>query len=385
MSINQKRYLLLNNTIMMQKFFNIKTLVSTSIFAVITAAMVSCGGGGGSTSGADSTASGSSDDNTLIGAGSSFDNPLFSKQFSEYNKANGLKVNYQSVGSGAGISQLTAKTVDFGASDAPMNGKQDSAISAPAIHIPITAGAVVLSYNLPEVKDTLKLTPEVLADIFLGKITKWNDAKIAAENKGVRLPATSIVIAHRSDGSGTSNIFTTYLSKVSEEWSTKVGKGSSVNWPAGLGGKGNEGVAGLIKNTPGTIGYIELAYAVQNQMPYAKLKNKAGNFITPSIASVTAAANIQIPADSKVSLTNTDAADGYPISGFSWVIIYKEQKYNSRSAERATKLLKLISWMIHDGQQFSSALTYAPLSPAAVSAGDAILKSATYDGKPILQ
>ena len=385
MSINQKRYILLNNTIMMQKFFNIKTLVSTSIFAVITAAMVSCGGGGGSTSGADSTASGSSDDNTLIGAGSSFDNPLFSKQFSEYNKANGLKVNYQSVGSGAGISQLTAKTVDFGASDAPMNGKQDSAISAPAIHIPITAGAVVLSYNLPEVKDTLKLTPEVLADIFLGKITKWNDAKIAAENKGVRLPATSIVIAHRSDGSGTSNIFTTYLSKVSEEWSTKVGKGSSVNWPAGLGGKGNEGVAGLIKNTPGTIGYIELAYAVQNQMPYAKLKNKAGNFITPSIASVTAAANIQIPADSKVSLTNTDAADGYPISGFSWVIIYKEQKYNSRSAERATKLLKLISWMIHDGQQFSSALTYAPLSPAAVSAGDAILKSATYDGKPILQ
>jgi len=385
MSINQKRYILLNNTIMMQKFFNIKTLVSTSIFAVITAAMVSCGGGGGSTSGADSTASGSSDDNTLIGAGSSFDNPLFSKQFSEYNKANGLKVNYQSVGSGAGISQLTAKTVDFGASDAPMNGKQDSAISAPAIHIPITAGAVVLSYNLPEVKDTLKLTPEVLADIFLGKITKWNDAKIAAENKGVMLPATSIVIAHRSDGSGTSNIFTTYLSKVSEEWSTKVGKGSSVNWPAGLGGKGNEGVAGLIKNTPGTIGYIELAYAVQNQMPYAKLKNKAGNFITPSIASVTAAANIQIPADSKVSLTNTDAADGYPISGFSWVIIYKEQKYNSRSAERATKLLKLISWMIHDGQQFSSALTYAPLSPAAVSAGDAILKSATYDGKPILQ
>jgi phosphate transport system substrate-binding protein len=367
--------------------FQIKrSLAAGAFFAIVSSLLVSCGGGGGTAPGGDSTAAGgNSDDNTLIGAGSSFDNPLFSKQFSEYNKANGLKVNYQSVGSGAGISQLTAKTVDFGASDAPMNGKQDSAISAPAIHIPITAGAVVLSYNLPEVKDTLKLTPEVLADIFLGKITKWNDGKIAAENKGVKLPATSIVIAHRSDGSGTSNIFTTYLSKVSDEWSTKVGKGSSVNWPAGLGGKGNEGVAGLIKNTPGTIGYIELAYAVQNQMPYAKLKNKSGNFITPSIASVTAAANIQIPADSKVSLTNTEAADGYPISGFSWVIIYKEQKYNNRSQERATKLLKLISWMIHDGQQFSSALTYAPLSPAAVSAGDAILKSATYDGKPILQ
>ena len=366
--------------------FRIKrSLVAGVFFAVVSASLVSCGGGGGSTSGSDSTASGNSDDNTLIGAGSSFDNPLFSKQFSEYNKTNGLKVNYQSVGSGAGISQLTNKTVDFGASDAPMNGKQDSALSAPAIHIPITAGAVVLSYNLPEVKDTLLLTPDVLAGIFLGTITKWNDAKIVAINKGVKLPSTSIVIAHRSDGSGTSNVFTTYLSKVSADWMSKVGKGSSVNWPVGLGGKGNEGVAGLVKQTPGAIGYIELAYAVQNSMPYAKVQNKAGNYITPSIASVTAAANIQIPADSKVSLTNTDAADGYPISSFSWVLIYKEQKYNNRSLDRATKLLKLISWVIHDGQQFSSALTYAPLSPAAVTTGDAILKSATYDGKPILQ
>jgi phosphate transport system substrate-binding protein len=367
--------------------FKLKTsLAAGALFAILSVSMVSCGGGG-STSGSDSTASakGNDDDNTLIGAGSSFDNPLFSKMFSEYNKTNGLKVNYQSVGSGAGISQLTNKTVDFGASDAPMNGKQDSALSAPAIHIPVTAGAVVLSYNLPEVKDTLLLSPAVLADIFLGKITKWNDAKIAAINKGAKLPATAIVIAHRSDGSGTSNIFTTYLSKVSEEWSTKVGKGSAVNWPVGLGGKGNEGVAGLIKQTPGAIGYIELAYAIQNNMAYAKVQNKAGNFITPSIASVTAAANIQIPPDSKVSLTNTEAADGYPISGFSWILIYKEQKYNNRSQDRATKLLKLISWVIHDGQQFSGALNYAPLSAAAVTVGDTILKSATYDGKPILQ
>ncbi|MBS1661960.1 MAG: phosphate ABC transporter substrate-binding protein PstS [Bacteroidetes bacterium] len=365
--------------------FQIKrSLAAGAFFAIISASLVSCGGGG-STSGSDSTSNSNSDDNALIGAGSSFDNPLFSKQFSEYNKTSGLKVNYQSVGSGAGISQLTNKTVDFGASDAPMNGKQDSALTAPAIHIPITAGAVVLSYNLPEVKDTLMLTPSVLADIFLGKITKWNDAQIAAINKGVKLPATGIVIAHRSDGSGTTNIFTTYLAKVSEEWSTKVGKGSAVNWPVGLGGKGNEGVAGSIKQTPGAIGYIELAYAVQNSMPYAKVQNKAGNFITPSIASVTAAANTQIPADSKISLTNTDAADGYPIASFSWVIIYKEQKYNNRSLDRATKLVKLLSWMIHDGQQYSSALTYAPLSAAAVSTGDAILKQATYDGKPILQ
>ncbi len=361
------------------------SLTAGLFFAVLSVSMVSCGGGGGATAGSDSTAASGSSDDALIGAGSSFDNPLFSKLFSEYNKLNGLKVNYQSVGSGAGISQLTSKTVDFGASDAPMNGKQDSALSAPALHIPVTAGAVVLSYNLPDIKDTLLLSPAVLADIFLGKITKWNDAKIAAVNKGVKLPETAIVIAHRSDGSGTSNIFTTYLSKVSDEWSKKVGKGSSVNWPVGLGGKGNEGVAGLIKQTPGAIGYIELAYAIQNSMAFAKMQNKSGNFITPSIASVTAAANITIPPDSKVSLTNTEAADGYPISGFSWVLIYKEQKYGDRTADKATKLLKLISWVIHDGQQYSGALNYAPLSPAAVSVGDAILKSATYDGKPILQ
>ena len=358
-----------------------RTIGAGVLFAILSTSLVSCGGDGGKAGGSDSTAS----DDAIIGAGSSFDNPLFFKQFSEYNKTNGLKVNYQSVGSGAGISQLTAKTVDFGASDAPMNGKQDSAISAPAVHIPITAGAVAISYNLPGVKDTLQFTPAVLADIFLGKITKWDDKAIAAVNKGVKLPSTPIVIAHRSDGSGTTNIFTTYLSKVSDEWNTKVGKGSSINWPAGLGGKGSEGVAGLIKQTPGAIGYIELAYAIQNNMPYAKMQNKAGNFITPTIASVTAAANIQIPADTKVSLTNTEAADGYPISGFSWVIIYKDQKYGDRSQDRATKLVKLISWMIHDGQQYSSALNYAPLSPAAVSAGDAVLKAVTYDGKPILQ
>src|SRR3984957_5844322 len=313
---------------------------------IASTGLVSCGGGG-STSGSDSTSSASGNDDALIGAGSSFDNPLFSKQFSEYNKTTGLKVNYQSVGSGAGISQLTNKTVDFGASDAPMNGKQDSALTSPVIHIPVTAGAVVLSYNLPDVKDTLQLSPDVLAGIFLGTITKWNDPKIAAANKGVKLPSTSILIAHRSDGSGTTNIFTTYLAKVSDEWSKKVGKGSAVNWPVGLGGKGNEGVAGSVKQTPGAIGYIELAYAIQNNMAYAKVQNKSGNFITPSIASVTAAANITIPADAKISLTNTEAADGYPISGLSWILIYKEQKYGDRSADKAAKLLKLLSWMIH--------------------------------------
>jgi phosphate transport system substrate-binding protein len=324
------------------------------------------------------------DDRQLLGAGSSFDYPLFTKMFAAYNTSNGIQINYQSIGSGAGISQLTAKTVDFGASDAPMNGKQDSALSGPAIHVPVTAGAVVLSYNLPEVKTQLQFSPAVLADIFMGKITSWNDAKIAAINKGVNLPATPILIAHRSDGSGTTNIFTTYLSKVSDSWKSTVGAGSAVNWPVGLGGKGNEGVAGLVKQTPGSIGYIELAYAIQNNMPYAKMQNKAGKWINPSIASVTAAANVAIPADSKVSLTNTDAAEGYPISGFSWVVIYKEQNYNGRSRDRATYLLKLLSWMIHDGQKFSNDLNYAPLSAAAVKVGDAQLRSVTYGGKPVL-
>ena len=366
----------------------LKNLALASLAVIISGGMmlVSCNGSGGAGSKADSAANASSgDDNTILGAGSTFDNPLFSKLFSEYNKSNGLKVNYQSIGSGGGIQQLTSKTVDFGASDATLNGKQDSAMSAPAVHIPVTAGAVVASYNLPDVKDTLMLTPDVLANIFLGNIKKWNDPKIAAINKGVKLPSTDIQVAHRSDGSGTTNIFTTYLSKVSPEWDKQVGKGSAVNWPTGQGGKGNEGVAGTIKQTPGAIGYVELAYAIQNNMAFAKVQNKAGNFITPSIASVTAAANITIPADAKVTLTNTEAADGYPISGLSWVIIYKEQKYNNRSLDKVTKMLKLIQWMIHDGQQFSAPLNYAPLSSSAVSVGDALLKQVTYDGKPVLQ
>jgi phosphate transport system substrate-binding protein len=365
----------------------LKSLAIFSLAAVVAGSMTisSCGGGGetGKTdSTAGKTAAGGDD---ILGAGSTFDNPLFSKMFAEYGKGNNVKVNYQSIGSGGGIQQLTSKTVDFGASDAPLNGKQDSALSAPVIHIPVTAGAVVISYNLPDVKDTLKFSPDVLAKIFMGDIKKWNDPKIAAINKGVKLPNMDIQVQHRSDGSGTTNIFTTYLSKVSKDWETKVGKGSSVNWLVGLGGKGNEGVAGGIKQTPGAIGYIELAYALQNGMAFGKMQNKAGNFITPSIASVTAAANITIPADAKVSLTNTEAADGYPISGFSWVLIYKEQKYGDRSLDKVTKMLKLIQWMIHDGQQFSGPLNYAPLSAGAVAVGDAQLKSVTFDGKSVLQ
>jgi len=322
---------------------------------------------------------------TITGAGSSFDNPLFSKMFASYYDSTKVQVNYQSVGSGAGISQLINKTVDFGASDAPMNSKQDSAAVAPVLHIPVTAGAVVISYNLPEVKETLQFTPNIIADIFLGKITKWNDATIAAANPGVKLPQTPIIVTHRSDGSGTSAIFTSYLSKVSPEWQTKVGAGTAVNWPAGLGGKGNEGVSGLIQQTPGGIGYIELAYAIQNKMPYATVQNKAGNFIVPSIQSVTAAANINIPADGKILLTDTNAPDGYPIAGFSWVILFKDQAYGNRTQEQAAQLVQLINLMIHEGQRYGADLHYAPLSNAAVTVGENLLKSATYNGQPILK
>lgn len=320
----------------------------------------------------------------IIGAGSSFDNPLFSKMFYSYFRARGVKVNYQSIGSGGGISQLINRTIDFGASDVPMNEEQDSLSPGDVLHVPITVSAVVLSYNLPELKDTLRLSPQVLASLFLGRITRWNDTAIAALNPGVPLPDLPVVIAHRSDGSGTTNIFTGYLSRVSKEWDGRVGRGSSVNWPAGLGGKGNEGVAGLIRQTHGAIGYIELAFAMQNKMSFGKIRNRAGRFITPSIASIGAAADIAMPADGKASLADTGAPDGYPISSFSWVLIYKEQGYRRHPRENAAQLLQLLDWMIHDGQQYSSALYYAPLSPAAVSAGDALLQSVTYEGGSIL-
>ena len=348
-----------------------------------------CNGGSSSkpATGGDSTNSISStagDDNTLLGAGSTFVYPLFSKQFSEYNKLNGLKINYQSIGSGGGILQLTNKTVDFGGSDAPLNDEQTQKIGVPVLHVPMASGADVVSYNLPQVKDTLKLTPDLIANIFLGKITKWNDAAISKINPGIQLPDVAIVVAHRSDGSGTTYIWTDYLSKVNDEWKTKVGKGGSVNWPIGLGGKGNEGVAGLVKQTPGAIGYIELSYAFQNKMAYAKVQNKSGNFIAPSLASITAAGNVSLPPNAKVSITNTDAADGYPISSFTWALIYKEQNYNNRTEGRAQNLLKLLWWNTHEGQQYCQPLLYAALAPAAVTVVENILKSATFNGKPLL-
>jgi phosphate transport system substrate-binding protein len=326
-----------------------------------------------------------SDDNTLLGAGSTFVYPLFSKLFSVYNAKTKLQVNYQSIGSGGGILQLTNKTVDFGDSDAPLTDDQASKMGAPALHIPMCAGAVVITYNLPGVTASLNLTPAVLANIFLGKVKMWNDASIVALNKGITIPSFPIIIAHRTDGSGTTNIFTHYLSAISPEWASKVGSGGAVNWPAGLGGKGSEGVAGLVKQTPGTIGYVELAYAMQNKMEEAKIQNAKGQFVAPTVASTVAASNTTLPADSKAFIVNSTTANAYPIAGFTWALIYKEQNYNTRSAARAQKLLQLLWWNIHEGQQYCAGLTYAPLSPSAVKIAETILKSATYNGKPILK
>lgn len=323
-------------------------------------------------------------DMELIGAGATFPYPLYSKMFDVYNKEYGVKVNYQSIGSGGGIRQLINKTVDFGGSDAIMSDKDLAEASAPVLHIPTCAGAVVVTYNLSGMPQ-LKFTPDVIADIFLGKITKWNDPRISAINPEAKLPNINIMVVHRSDGSGTTFIWVDYLSKVSKEWKEKVGAGTSVNWPTGLGGKGNEGVAGLVQQTPGSIGYVELIYAFHNKMPYGTVKNKKGNFVTPSLASITKAADTNLPDDMKVSLTDTDAPEGYPISGFTWILVYKEQNYGDRSEEKAKEVVKLLWWMTHEGQKNTEPLQYAPLSKKAVEKAEKLIKSISYKSSLVMK
>jgi len=320
----------------------------------------------------------------LIGAGATFPYPLYSKMFDVYNKEYGVKINYQAIGSGGGIRQLTNKIVDFGGSDAIMTEKDLKEAGAPVLHIPTCAGAVVVTYNLSG-DPQLKFTPDVIADIFLGKIKKWNDRRITAINSGIKLPDTDIIVVHRSDGSGTTSIFSSYLSKISPEWKEKVGAGPSLNWPVGLGGKGNPGVAGLVKQTPGSFGYMELIYALQNKMPYGTIKNKKGNFVKPTIASTSLAANTALPDDMKVDLTDTDAAEGYSISGFTWILVYKEQNYAGKPEEKAKVLVNLLWWMTHEGQKYAEPLHYAPLSKAAVGKAEKLIKSITYNEKPILK
>jgi phosphate transport system substrate-binding protein len=323
-------------------------------------------------------------DMELIGAGATFPYPLYSKLFDVYNKEYGVKVNYQAIGSGGGIRQLTNKTVDFGGSDAIMSDKDLAEASAPVLHIPTCAGAVVITYNLPG-DPQLRFTPDVIADVFLGKIGKWNDRRISEINPGVKLPDMNVTVVHRSDGSGTTSIFSDYLSKVSADWKEKVGRGTSLNWPTGLGGKGNPGVAGLVKQTPGSIGYVELIYALQNKMPYGMMKNKKGNFVTPTIASTSLAADTHLPDDMKVSLTDTDAPEGYPISGFTWILVYKDQSYGDRTEEKANELVKLLWWMTHEGQKYTEPLEYAPLSKKAVEKAEKLIKSISYKSSVVMR
>src|SRR5258708_889436 len=304
-------------------------------------------------------------DQLINGAGATFPYPIYSKWFDVYAKENpGIKFNYQSIGSGGGIRMLSNRTVDLGASDAPMTDQQLSDASGKILHFPSVIGAVVVAYNLPGFTGTLRLTGAVIADIFAGKITKWDDDKIKALNPSVAVPSQDIVVCHRSDGSGTSYIFTDYLAKVSSSWSSDPGKGTAVKWPIGLGGKGNEGVTALIQQTPGAIGYIELIYALNNKIPFAQIQNKAGNWVNASLAGVTAAAASSasdMAPDFRVSITNAPGADAYPISSFTWLLIYQKQS----SKDVGEQIKKFLGWALNEGQTLAPALQYAPL-PAEV-------------------
>ncbi len=319
----------------------------------------------------------------MNGAGATFPYPIYSKWFDEYIKVDpSVRFNYQSIGSGGGIRQIMERTVDFGASDGPMTDELLRKAPGELLHIPTVLGAVVATYNLPG-NPKLRFTPDLLADIFLGKVTKWNDPRITSVNPGVSLPDTAIIMVHRSDGSGTTYIWVDYLSKVSKEWEQRVGRGTSVNWPVGLGGKGNEGVAGQVKSTPGAIGYVELAYATKNNLPGAAVRNQAGKFVQPSIQSTTAAAAgaaKNLPADFRISLTNPPGDDAYPIASFTWLLVYKDQPHQVKGQA----LVKFLWWAIHDGQKYTSDLLYAPLPSQVVSQIEAKVKQITYQGKPLL-
>jgi len=318
----------------------------------------------------------------LEGAGASFPYPLYTKMFDEYHKKTGVQVNYQSIGSGGGIKSISSKVVDFGASDKPLSDQTLKKIDGHILHVPMALGAITLAYNLPGNPD-LKMDINTLSAILFGKIKKWNDPVIKALNPGVDLPDMAITFVHRSDGSGTTFGFTDYLDKASSEWHDKVGKGKTVNWPLGLGGKGNEGVTANIKQNVGAFGYVEFAYAKQNNLKTMALKNKSGNFIKASIAAVSKAAAVDLPDDTRVSIANTDAAQGYPIASFTWILLYKEQKYDGRSEAQAKALVDLLWWMIHDGQKINPTLLYAPIPAGAVKKAEAILNSVTYDGRPV--
>ncbi len=321
----------------------------------------------------------------LTGAGATFPNIIYQDWILTYNQQHkDVQLNYQSIGSGGGIKQFTEKTVDFGGSDAPMTDEQIAAVQGDVLHIPTVLGAVVVTYNVPGVSQQLKLTPAVLADVFLGKITSWRDARIASNNPGVALPSADILVVHRSDGSGTSYIFTDYLSKVSPAWLQRVGKGTSVNWPVGLGGKGNEGVAATVGQTPGAIGYVELGYADANKLAYAQLQNQAGKFVTPSLAATTAALagamkTMGPNTDFRVSITDADGPEAYPIASMTYLLL--RRTYGD--AAKAGALVRFVWWAETEGQAKAASLGYAPLPQALRPWIEARLRSIASGGKPV--
>ena len=321
----------------------------------------------------------------LNGAGATFPNPLYTKWFSEYSKLTGININYQAVGSGAGINQITAGTVDFGASDGIMTDAQVAAAQAaggPILHIPMTIGPVAITYNLPTLGNTqIKLTGDVLAKIYLKEINNWNSPAIAALNPGITFPDLRIAVVHRSDSSGTTYIFTNYLSKINTEWANNIGNATAVNWIGDIGGTGSAGVAGQVKQIPGAIGYVELTYVLQNNMVYALLQNSSGNYIAPSLDSASqAAVGVTLPDDMKVMLTNSSNANAYPIVGFTWILVYQHQT----DKVKGTELVNMLWWAIHDGQTFNNGLTYPQLPAAAVAKAEAEIKSITFQSQSLL-
>jgi phosphate transport system substrate-binding protein len=321
---------------------------------------------------------------SLTAAGATFPLPYYNLVFKSYTETKGTLVTYGGIGSGGGIRSLTDKVVDFGATDAYLEDKQMSEMPATIVHIPTCLGAVVIAYNLPGV-DELKLSNGLLEKIFLGEITKWNDPQIAANNAGVKLPAKDILFVHRSDGSGTTHIFSDYMSKISTKWAEKLGTGKSLNWPVGMGAKGNPGVVGTISQTEGAIGYVGSEFAFAQKIQMAQVQNSQGEYVLPTIASVSAAAKGNIPDDTRIMLTNSADPESYPISGFTWIILYKEQSYNGRSLTQAEETVKLLDWLVSAEAQAEAAnVNYAPLTEDAAAKAKAILRTITYDGKAIL-
>jgi len=349
----------------------LKTLLRLSLLASAVC-IFGCSPGGGPTGAV-----------TLQGAGASFPNPLYQKWLSEYGKLYpNIRIDYQSIGSGGGQKQIKERTVDFGASDTPMSDEDLKGAPAELIHIPTVLGAVVLTYNLQGVSQPLHFSPDVVADIFLGKIKRWDDPRIKADNSGATLPGADVTVVHRSDTSGTTGVWTDYLSKVSPDWKQKVGAGTAVNWPVGLGGKGNEGVTGQIKQTPNTLGYVELIYALQNNLPVGLIKNKSGNFPPPGLESTTSAAAGAIantPDDLRVSITDSSGPDSYPVASYTYILAYKDQK----DATKGKALVDYLWWCIHDGQKFAADLKYAALPNEIVKRAETKINSITSGGKPL--